>query len=108
MTLLHWEKVRRSELACIIPFWGTVDAVVNGGLPFELPALKPFADRIFPAEDSLRAYGQLMDARLRFLRIRGLLASVEPLDEATIQAIPGESVIREFIGGSTLKIPHND
>lgn len=108
MTLLHWEKVRRSELACIIPFWGTVDAVVNGGLPFELPALKPFADRIFPKEDDLRPYRQLMDARLRFLRVRDLLSSVEPLDEDTIRTIPGESVIREFIGGSTLKIPHND
>ena len=107
-TVLHWEKVRKSELASIIPFWGTVDTVVNGGLPFEIPALKPLAMSIFPVEADFQPYSQLADARIRFLRLKELLASVEPLDQATLDSIPGDSVIREFIGGSTMKIPHND
>ena len=42
LTLLHWHYVRAGELFSIIPLNGTADHVVNGGFPFDLPALKPF------------------------------------------------------------------
>src|SRR5882762_3823842 len=42
LTILHWHYVRWGELFSIIPLMGQADHVVNGGLPFDLPALKPF------------------------------------------------------------------
>jgi hypothetical protein len=43
--------------------------------------------------------------------VKNLLESVEGLDRniaKNYDTIPGEAVIREFIGGSTVKIPHNE
>ena len=42
LTILHWHYVRAGELFSIIPLSGMADHVVNGGFPFDLPALKPF------------------------------------------------------------------
>ena len=41
-TILHWHYVRSGELFSIIPLSGSADCVINGGFPFDLPALKPF------------------------------------------------------------------
>ena len=41
-TILHWHYVRYGELFSIIPLMGLADHVINGGFPFDLPALKPF------------------------------------------------------------------
>ena len=41
-TILHWHYVRYGELSSIIPLMGLADHIVNGGMPFDLPALKPF------------------------------------------------------------------
>ena len=52
-----------------------------------------------------------LDARIRYERVKRLLESVEGLTKAQVQShdiIPGDAVIREFIGGSTIKIPHNE
>ncbi len=43
--------------------------------------------------------------------MKALLESVEGFTEkqvSTREFIPGDAVIREFIGGSTIKIPHNE
>ena len=43
--------------------------------------------------------------------MKALLESVEGFTEkqiSTCEFIPGDAVIREFIGGSTIKIPHNE
>jgi hypothetical protein len=43
--------------------------------------------------------------------VKRLLDSVEGVAREQVQSydlIPGDSVIREFIGGSTVKIPHNE
>jgi len=108
LTLIHWDKVRRSELANIIPLWGRADALVNGGLPFDLPVLKPFVDPLFPSPKDLARFPGHLDAHLRLERVRRLLDSIASLPQHEIDAIPGDATIREFIGGSTLKIPHND
>lgn len=111
-TLLHWHYVRAGELFSIVPLSGLADAVVDGGFPFELAALKPFfAGGMFPAESDLRDYAGFLDARIRFSRISRLLESVEglKLEQAnSFELIPGDAVVREFIGGSTIQIPHNE
>jgi len=112
-TLLHWHYVRSGELFSIIPLMGLADHVVNGGMPFDLPVLKPFfvPDGIWPRPDEVAPYDTFLDARIRYRRIGNLLAEVVGLTlwEAEDHAlIPGDHLVREFIGGSTLRIPHNE
>ncbi|MCX7721665.1 MAG: ATP cone domain-containing protein [Verrucomicrobiae bacterium] len=115
LTLLHWHYVRAGELYSIIPLMGLADVVINSGFAFELPALKPFfigTHGILPQpEVLLRDYPGFLDAQIRYGRIKTLLESVEGLSLDQVNAydlIPGDALIREFIGGSTIKIPHNE
>ena len=113
-TILHWHYVRTGELFSIIPLQGLADHVVNGGLPFDLPALKPFLmgnQGLLPGPDEFAPYAGFLDARIRYDRIKSLLESVEGFTEKQASDtgfIPGDAVIREFIGGSTIRIPHNE
>ncbi|HNR71414.1 MAG TPA: hypothetical protein PLV05_04340 [Verrucomicrobiota bacterium] len=114
LTILHWHYVRSGELFSIIPLSGLADHVVNGGFPFDLPALKPFfagPDGYLPRPEDFASYTGFLDARIRYERIKHLLESVAGLTReqaASREIIPGDAVIREFIGGSTIKIPHNE
>lgn len=113
-TLLHWHYVRHGELFSIIPLRGLADAVINGGFPFDLPVLKPFFSgpgSQLPAEADLAPYAGFLDARIRLDRVRRLLERVEGVPAAALDGtalIPGDAVLREFIGGSTIQIPHNE
>jgi hypothetical protein len=111
---LHWHYVRYGELFSIIPLMGLADHVVNGGFPFDLPALKPFFignGGLLPKPEEFEPYAGFLDARIRYDRIKALLESVEGFTEKQVSTgdfIPGDAVIREFIGRSTIKIPHNE
>lgn len=113
-TILHWHYVRAGELFSIIPLMGLADVVVNGGLPFDLPALKPFFcgdTNYLPKPADLEAYPGFLDAQTRYQRAKLVVDSVEGLSMETVRntdIIPGDALIREFIGGSTIKIPHNE
>jgi len=111
-TLLHWHYVRWGELFSIIPLMGQADHVVNAGSPFDLPILKPFftgPSGHWPTPDALNQYRGFLDAQVRYRRITTLLESVTGVTHDEIASlIPGDAVIREFIGGSTIKIPHNE
>jgi hypothetical protein len=88
--------------------------VVNGGFPFELPALLPWLDGpdgLLPRKEELQSSGGFLDARIRFERVRRLVGTVDLLSREEMMRpglIPGDALIREFIGGSTLNIPHNE
>jgi len=113
-TLLHWHYVRSGELFSIIPLKGLADHILNGGMPFDLPALKPFFSgkgSIWPQQDNLEQYSSFLDARIRYQRIERLLHSIEGLTLSQVddlKLIPGDAIIREFIGKSIVKIPHNE
>jgi uridine kinase len=113
-TILHWHYVRAGELFSIIPLMGLADQVVNGGFPFDLPALKPFfagATGLLPPPEAFADYAGFLDAGIRYERVKTLLDSITgfaPDQVADVNFIPGDAVIREFIGGSTIKIPHNE
>ena len=113
-TILHWHYVRAGELFSIIPLKGIADHILNGGMPFDLPVLKPFFtgdDSIWPTPRDLESYASHLDAHIRYRRIEGLFDSIEGLPLSVVtdpRIIPGDAVIREFIGGSTIKIPHNE
>jgi uridine kinase len=112
--LLHWHYVRAGELFSIIPLKGLADHVLNGGMPFDLPALKPFFSgkaSIWPQPGDLDQYASFLDARIRYQRVERLLDSIKGLTISQVNdlsLIPGDTVIREFIGQSTVKIPHNE
>ena len=113
-TLLHWHYVRAGELFSIIPLKGLADVTINGGMPFDLPVMKAFFEEkpdLWPSHEDLSNYPSFLDAHIRHRRVSHLLESVEGLTvtEARDTAlIPGDAVLREFIGGSTIKIPHNE
>jgi uridine kinase len=102
MTLLHWHYVRSSEMRNIIPFIGTTDYIISSAMPYELPLYSHKLGKDFDQwsrdykEDPLR-----QDAFLRAKRVHNVLAQITPVADDSL--IPGDSVIREFIGGSTLK-----
>jgi uridine kinase len=113
-TILHWHYVRAGELYSIIPLMGLADHVVNGGLPFDLPALKPFfvgPNGYLPPAEDFGPFEGFLDARIRYNRVKRLLDSVEGLTREqadSYDVIRGDAVIREFIGKSTVQIPHNE
>lgn len=113
-TLLHWHYVRAGELFSIIPLRGIADHAINGGLPFDLPALKPFfagPDGLLPHTGDFADYAGFLDARIRYERVRALLESIEGFTREQVagyELIPGDSVVREFIGGGTVQLPHNE
>jgi len=114
LTILHWHYVRAGELFSIIPLRGLADYSINGGFPFDLPVLRPFFEdheRLLPRPEDFQSYAGFLDARIRYQRIKGLLESVAGLDMKQLtnnEIIPGDALVREFIGGSTMRIPHNE
>lgn len=102
-TVGHWHYVRRSELKHIIPFIHNVDFVLNGSLPYELPYLKKHLFHYLPElvatwkDDSARR-----DAYVRAERINNLLSEIEQYNDESI--LPPDCLLREFIGGSVLKL----
>jgi uridine kinase len=83
----------------IIPYVNTTDYVVNSGLPYELPIMRTRLCEHFGRwvdlykDDPLRE-----DAFLRAERVYHLLKAVTPVADES--AIPPDSLLREFIGGS--------
>lgn len=99
-TVGHWHYVRRSEMKYIVPFIGKVDYIFNGSLPYELPVYKRCLMKY--KDEILKAFinePKRFDAHIRAKRIFDLLDNVEELKDDSI--IPKDSLIREFIGGST-------
>ena len=114
LTILHWHYVRAGELFSIIPLNGLADHTVNGGFPFDLPALRSFfvgEGGLLPRPEDFAPYEGFLDARIRYERVKQLLESVAGLEKNQVTSydiIPGDAVVREFVGGSTIKIPHNE
>jgi uridine kinase len=101
-TLLHWHYVRSSEKRTILPYCNTADYIVNTSMAFEVPIYRPILLEHFKewrlkyAGDPLRE-----DAYVRAARVAKVLEAIEPVEDQS--AIPGDSVLREFIGGSTIE-----
>lgn len=101
MTLEHWHYVRASEMRNIIPYLGTADYIINSAMPYEIALYRYRLGAEFAqwtqdyADDPLR-----VDAFTRASRVHAFLSQVDAVDDDS--AVPDESVLREFIGGSTL------
>jgi len=94
MTLGMWPKVMEGEEKWIAPFKGNADAVFDSYLPYELAVLKPYAAGLL---EMARLDGGQSSFVMNMIR---LLSIVVP---APADAVPGDSILRETIGGSQLE-----
>jgi uridine kinase len=103
----HWHYVREGDLRYILPFMGTADFVVNGGLAFDWPVLKAYAKDHFPKVSDFST--ERLDSYLRVKRIRKIFDTLADVSiDVCEKVIPADCHIREFIGGSYYEIPHNE
>lgn len=103
-TVEHWRYVRDAELDHIVPFVNSVDILVNGALPYELPVMKRRWLETFRGWDAeYKGRADRKDACERVSRIRALFESLENIAEEQEKEIPPAALVREFIGGSAYK-----
>jgi len=93
-TLLRWASVQRGEKRWIFPYQHLADATFNSALDYELAVLKPFA---VPLLNQIKP-NQTEYAEAR--RLTGFLHNFLAIPPTTV---PGNSLLREYIGGSQLK-----
>ena len=93
-TVKMWPSVRAGEAKWIDPFRKNADAAFNSYLIYELAALKPYVGGLLE-----RARRELGEDKLVVNMIR-LLETVKPISP---NAVPGDSILRETIGGSQLE-----
>lgn len=93
-TISRWESVRRGEKRYIFPYQENCDVMFNSALVYELSALKPLAEPL------LR---QVPFGAPEFIEAKRLLAFLEWFLPVDANLIPANSIVREFLGGSSLK-----
>jgi len=92
-TLKLWDNVRRGEKNYIFPYQEEADVMFNSALSYELAVLKPFVEpHLLQVQDP--------EMRVEADRLLSQLRWFEPL---AADHIPSNSILREFIGGSTLR-----
>ncbi len=92
-TFKLWKSVRRGEQKYIFPFESEADEVFNSSLVYELSVLKE------PAIKLLNTIGEDSEYYSKAMRLKELLSFFETMNP---EVIPPISIIREFIGGSTI------
>jgi uridine kinase len=92
-TIQRWESVQRGEKDNIFPYQENSDVMFNSALVYELSALKP------SVEPLLR---QVQFGTPEFIEAKRLLALLEWFLPLESDLIPENSILREFIGGSSL------
>jgi len=89
----RWQSVRRGEKDYIFPFQENCDAMFNSALVYELSALKPLVEPL------LR---QVPYGVPEYIEAKRLLAFLEWFLPVEAGLIPTNSIVREFLGGSSL------
>jgi uridine kinase len=89
-TIRTWHKVRRGENIHVFPYYGGADAIFNSALLYELPVLRTHAEKLL--DDITPDMDEYGDAA----RLLDLLRFFKKIENEN--AVPQNSVIREFIG----------
>lgn len=93
-TMRLWPSVRRGEERWIFPFQHLADATFNSSLDYELAVLKPYVETLLTEiKPDVPEYA---DAR----RLMGFLQNFYAIPS---DAVPGDSILREYIGDSQLQ-----
>ncbi len=93
-TLRRWPSVTRGERLHIFPFQENCDAIFNSSLAHELAVLRPIAEPLLL---------QVRPEAPEYLEAKRLLAFLKWFRPAPADAVPDNSILREFIGGSILE-----
>ena len=93
-TLLHWPEVRLGEEQHIFTHQEQADFMFNSSLVYELAVLRPSAKEV------LQAVPATSPAYPEARRLLTFLSFVATIDEG---AVPGNSILREFLGGSAFE-----
>ncbi|MDA3923686.1 MAG: nucleoside kinase [Kiritimatiellae bacterium] len=93
-TLDMWSSVMRGEHRWIYPYQHLADAVFNSALDYELAVLQSRATAL------LNQVKPWDDAYIEARRLQEFLFNFTSLSPDTV---PGDSILREYIGGSQLK-----
>lgn len=94
-TIRRWSSVRRGEDKNIFPFQEKSDVMFNSALVYELAVLKLYAEPLlFSIPRDVPEY----DEAKRLLKFLDFFLGIDS------ELIPKTSIIREFIGGSCLRV----
>jgi uridine kinase len=94
-TISMWPSVRRGEEENIFPFEEEADIMFNSALIYELAVLKQYAEPIL--------FGVDRDS-VEYLEAKRLLKFLDYFIGAPSDAVPKNSILKEFIGGSCFKV----
>lgn len=94
-TINMWPSVRQGEEENIFPFQESADAMFNSALIYELPLIKQFAEPLLFSVDPESP---------EYVEAKRLLKFLDYFLGADCEAVPRNSVLREFIGGSCFKV----
>jgi uridine kinase len=93
-TLKMWPSVQTGERKHIFPFQNSADAAFNSALDYELGVLKIYAEPL------LRTVKPTMSEYAEARRLQAFLDNFAPIPSVSV---PGDSILREFIGDSEFK-----
>ncbi|MBO4404688.1 MAG: nucleoside kinase [Treponema sp.] len=93
-TISMWDNVQKGERLHIFPFQNNADAMLNTALDYEIPVLKVYADPL------LRCVTPMQE---QYAEASRLLSFLNNFSTIPATAVPNQSIIREFIGGSAFK-----
>ncbi len=93
-TLHRWPSVRKGEKRWIFPYQEHADVMFNSALVYELSVLKPLVEPLL---------FQIDHRAPEYVEARRLLALLRWLLPCPVDLVPSNSILREFVGGSSLQ-----
>jgi Uridine kinase len=93
-TLKMWPSVQSGERKHIFPYQNSADAAFNSALDYELGVLKIYAEPL------LRTVKPVNPEYAEARRLQAFLDNFAPIPASSV---PGDSILREFIGDSEFK-----
>ena len=92
-SIMHWPNVRRSEVKWIYPYQECADVLFNSSYIVEFPVVRPHAERILmTVPKNCPEYAEVH-------RLMKFLSYFVPVSD---KDVPATSLLRSFIGGSSL------
>lgn len=93
-TISMWPSVQRGEKLHIFPFQCKADVMLNTALDYELAVLKVYALPLLQCVTPLQK---------EYAEASRLISFLENFSPIPVTNVPGQSIIREFVGGSEFK-----
>ena len=93
-TIMRWASIRRGEYKNIFPYQEHADAIFNSMFLYELCVLRPIAEPLLL---------QIRHESPAYPKAHGLLHLLSFFEPMGTSLIPENSILREFVGGSSLE-----